>query len=145
MYDTAQLHTEIEDLIRHRIGGGEIVRKEWICHELLSRHPLPDFPDIDFTQVCRRLAVMDAVNKVNRRFKEEPENVAQGDLPLAGYTYLQQAYSVERDGDTVLVPIGRMTMQERRAKVALYREMAEGCRGHADELERYSGQAEAAD
>ena len=145
MYDTAALHTEIEGIFRHRIDAGEIVRKDWICHELLSRHPLPEYPDSDFTECCRRLAVMDAVNKVNRRFKEDPETVAQGELPLAGYTYLQKAYFVERDGENVLVPIFRLTSAERRAKAALYREMANGCMGHADELDRFDGQLEAAD
>lgn len=145
MYDPAALYTEIEDIFRHRIDAGEIVRAEWITHEILSRHPLPEFPDADFTECCRRLAISDAVRRVNRRYKEEPEAVAQGELPLAGYTYLQRAYSVEREGEIVWVPIARLTSAERRAKVALYRQMAIGCQGHADELERYDGQAEAAD
>jgi hypothetical protein len=145
MYDPAALYTEIEDIFRHRIDAGEIVRAEWITHEILSRHPLPDFPDSDFTECCRRLALSEAVRKVNRRFKEEPGTVAQGELPLPGYTYLQRAYSVERDAEIVWVPLARLTSAERRAKVALYRQMAAGCQGHADELERYDGQAEAAD
>lgn len=143
MYHPKELNSEIEAVIRHRIEAGEIVRKEWVCHEVLSQHPLPEFPDSDFTECCRRLAVADAVNKVNRRFKEDTGGTSP-DLLLPGFTYLQRAYLVERDGDTVLVPLPRMTSAERRAKVALYREMAAGCQGHADELERYDGQAEAA-
>jgi len=145
MYTPAALHTEIEDIFRHRIDAGEIVRAEWITQEVLKAHPLPNFPDAEFNECCRRLAVSDAVRKVNRRFKEEPETVAQGELPLPGYTYLQRAYSMERDGDIVWVPLTLMTGAERRAKVTLYRQMAIGCHGHANELERYDEQTEAAD
>ena len=136
MYTIGSLHSEIERLFRHRIEAGEIVRKEWVCHELLLRYPLPDFPDADFTECCRRAAVMAAVNKVNSRFKEDAEK-RQGELPLPGYVYLQKAYLVERDSETLLVPLPLMTSAERRAKAALYREMANGCNGHADELDRF--------
>jgi hypothetical protein len=144
MYDPAALYTEIESIFIHRIDAGNTVHAEWIVHEILTRHPLPDFPDADFTKCCRRLAVADAVRRVNRKFKEEPGTVAQGVLPLPGYTYLQRAYSVERNNEIVFVPLPRMSNAERRAKVTLYRQMGAGCYGHADELEAYDRKAGAA-
>lgn len=138
MYSASTLSEEIEEILLGRIENGECINKGWLVHEILLRHPLPsDLPDRDFTECCRKLAVADAVNKVNRRFKEDPGTVAQGSLPLPGFVYLQRAYSVERDGDNIIVPLSRLTAAEAAAKVALYRQFARGCDGHADELERY--------
>lgn len=145
MYSPADLNVEVERIIQERIDVGQIIKKDWLTHEVLAAHPLPDFPDADFTECCRRLAVLDAVNRVNRRFKEEPATVTQGELPLPGYQYLQKAYPVERDGEKLLVPIMKLTVAEVRAKVALYRVMSLGCAAHADELERFIGLSAAAD
>lgn len=145
MYSAADLAAEVEKTIQQRIDAGQIIKKDWIGHEILALHPMPEFPGSDFTECCRRLAVADAVNRVNRRFKEEPQTVSQGELPLPGYQYLQKAYPVERDGEKLLVPISQLTDAEVRAKIALYREMSRGCSAHADELERFIGLAQAAD
>ena len=139
MYSPSDLNAEIEKTIRERIDAGQIVRKDWISHEILAAHPLPDFDDADFTECCRRVAVADAVNKVNRRFKEDPETVSDGQLPLPGYRYLQKAYPVERQGERLLVPLLQLTVGEIRDKITFYREMSSGCAGHARELERFIG------
>jgi hypothetical protein len=132
------LRGEIESLIVTRIDAGQILQRSWITQEILCQHPIAVFPDSDFYRCCARETVAAAVRKVNALFKEEPETVTQGQLPLAGYTYLQRAYPLTRDGELLLVPIMQMTLAELNDKARCYDKMSDGCRGHADELRRFA-------
>lgn len=139
MYSLMDLRSEIESVIVARIDAGQILQRSWITQQVLSQHPIAaDVPDGDFFNCCARETVSNEVRRVNALFKEEPEKVAQGSLPLAGYKYLQRAYPLTRDGELLLVPILQMTLAEIKEKAETYRRMADGCRGHADELERFA-------
>lgn len=140
-YSMTDLRGEIRDRIRDDIASGKIIDRGWLCHEILAKHPIGIMPDRDFNILCRQETVARTMRDLLREMKaelESAENVSgAGQMPLPGFTHLQRAYPIERDGNLVIVPIGQMTRAERRAKATQYRKMSVGCSEHADELERY--------
>lgn len=61
------------------------------------------------------------------------ENMAM----LDGFEHLQTGYTVERDGERVLVPIDVLSDEELASRAAEYDAMAEGCKLHAKEIRAY--------
>lgn len=71
------------------------------------------------------------------RLEERDPGRVSGQGDLLGYQFLKKAYSVERNGELIIVPIQEMTIAERNERADEYVKMSEGCIGHADELRRY--------
>lgn len=58
-------------------------------------------------------------------------------LVLDGFEHLQIAYTFEREGRTVLVPVDQCSEIELERRAREYDDMANGCRAHSRELREY--------
>lgn len=145
-YSLGDLRAELRQLIEAEIDAGRSPQRAWIAHALLCKHPLTATKDREFNMLCRNKAVNEAALEVLRTLRLEEKDPARvsGQGDLLGYEYLKKAYSVERDGELVIVPIQEMTIAERNARADEYMRMSEGCIGHADELRRYTPTANVA-
>ena len=145
-YSPRDLRQEIRTAVVVNLAAGNNIVRGWLEHDILSRHPMPTFRGQEFTTLCRKMAVSQAVREVLRQLKladEDPEGVSgSGQLPLPGFKHLQLGYPLtrcDRKGkpELIIVPITNMTSAERLAKADRYDAMAIGCAEHADELRRY--------
>jgi hypothetical protein len=139
-YSEGDLRREVHAVIEEHIGTGKVVRRSWVAHTIIMRHPFPKDGD-DFHRLCAMKAVNDTVSEVLHDMKsrdtEDPAHIS-GAGTLPGFKHLCRAYSIQRRSDIVLVPIGMMTNSELRARANLYFAMAEGCHAHGIELLRFA-------
>lgn len=134
-YSESDLRREVHAVIEAHVSAGRVVRRAWVANAIIVRHPLAE--TAEFHRLCALKAVNDTVAEVLRDMKrkdhDDPEYVS-GTGTLPGFKHLCKAYSIERRGEIVLVPIGMMTGSELRARANLYFAMAKGCHAHGLEL-----------
>jgi hypothetical protein len=133
-------NTELEriahDLITAKVARGEEVHMEWAVQELISGQPAISGDDTGFYHLCAREHTYRVVKKVVERFASETdENPRQ--MKMDGFDHLQAAYTVERKGERVLVPIANISAAELLARADEFDKLAEGLRAHAREIRKY--------
>lgn len=138
-YSEGDLRREVHAVIEEHVNAGRVVRRAWVANGIIMRHPLAE--TAEFHRLCAMKAVNDTVAEVLRDMKrkdhDDPEYVS-GTGTLPGFKHLCKAYSIDRRGEIVLVPIGMLTRSELLARAQLYFAMAEGCHAHGQELLRYA-------
>lgn len=128
--------SEIRKLIADKVSAGEQTRVPWITQEVLDRHADIEGGDTPFYLICARAHIKDIVRACIAKYDTKtPSDDRQ--LILAGFEHLQVAYTVERHGETTLVPVDQITDAELLARAAEYDDMARGCRAHAREIRKY--------
>ena len=137
--EQAELIAEVSALIEARLQDGKTVSAKWVTHEVVAQHRDIRGSDAHWYTLCAYDAVRNAVRKALRRYDpispEDGESNRQ--LLLPGYSRLQLAYPVRRDGEEFCVPIAEMTHRECRQKCAELTRMAQGCLEHVREFEKY--------
>ncbi len=109
---------------------------EWIVNEIILRHGDMVADDPLFYQICARKHVERLVRRCVGKYDANPGQQDEN-LVLPGFEHLQIAYSVERNGTRMLVPVGQLSNAELAARADEYRAMANGCKAHAAEIEDY--------
>ncbi len=130
-----RLKHEIRTIIGDRTRDGIIIRAEWLATEVMGGRK-------DFSGEDAPLYVILAYRALNEIVKEcigkyEPKAQTAGQLTLPGFTHVQRAYPVVRDGERVLVPTDLLTDEEIEARCEELRGMARGCIDHVKELQNY--------
>ncbi len=134
--ETPNITTEVRKLIADNTANGEQTKVPWVTQEILDRHSAIEGEDAPFYLVCARAHIKDIVRAcIGKYDSAEPANDKQ--LVLAGFEHLQIAYTVERQGETTLVPVDQLTDVELLARAAEYDDMAKSCRAHAREIRKY--------
>lgn len=131
------LEQEISEIVEGKIDAGEVVIKPWLVHHVVGAHVGIAGEDEGWYRLCAFKHVTATVGEIVRRYKPKPETDPQVCLP--GFTHLQRAYAVERDGSPCVVPIHQLTDAEIEAKIAEMDRMRSGLTEHIDELRRYRG------
>jgi hypothetical protein len=104
--------------------------------EVISKHGRISGPGTEFYQLCAYEHVQRVVKRVVAMFDEgEDEDAKQ--LKLEGFDHLRIAYSMQRDGTRVLVPIADCTDDELLARAQEYDQQARGYIAHAEELRTF--------
>lgn len=137
-----QLLQELDALIHDVMARGDVVKPQWVTHEICDRHrpALVDGSEhADFWTHCgytytRKLAT-ERVNKLVGATSADPEH--QIHLPGFERRELQDYYVVTRDGEDVAVCVINLTDEEIDQKVALYMRQAQAATDHARELQRF--------
>ena len=131
-----ELEQQAHKLIAEKIEDGESVQMHWAVTEFLNLQPEIAGPGESFYQLAARdysyRLIKKAVDKYDRNSRPE-----DGQMVLDGYEFLQEAYTVERDGERQLIPIHLVTDPELLDRAAGYRKMGDGCYAHAREIEQY--------
>jgi hypothetical protein len=126
------IYSQVKAIIADRIEAGEQVVVDWLTHEIVRGKELIDTPDSDFFRACAYVHVKDVVKRVVGKYDSGPASDAQ--YVLEGFQHLQKAYTVQRQGQNILVPVDQLSIEEIEARADEYDTMAAGCVAHAKEL-----------
>jgi hypothetical protein len=128
---------EIRDLIETTVASGGAVKKAWLVHAICQRHAADLGSDWSWRRAYNDTDAM--VRRIIGQLKqlEFETTPAQGELFGGGYERLQKLYTVERDGDSVIVAVEDMTDDELIAKEHEHDAASIGHALHRDELRRY--------
>jgi hypothetical protein len=136
----SDLYAEVRDLVRSKIDGEQIIGAAWVVPLMTQKHPMPTTwrgPDADAYRICFREHVKDMAREVVREFKKTEEEIDPRQGVLTGFKRVQRSYQIERNGEPMLVPVGKMSDVEVERKIEELRKIGAGNLAHADELERY--------
>lgn len=123
---------EIRKFISDKIAAGETVVVEWLTQEVVSAKAAIEGDDLPFYRVCAYAHVKDIVKRCVGKYDARPETNRQ--IVLPGFDHLQEAYTVRRNDEIVLVPISQLSDSELLDRAAEYDDMAKGCHKHALEI-----------
>jgi len=138
MMEQAELTREVAELIEERVSTTGVAAKSWIVKEMVDRHDDLRGRDRALAKLCMYGHIDTTVRRVlQNEHKKDTAIEADRQLVLPGHKRLQLRYSVERDGDQMVIALEDMTVPEGRAKSKELREMAKGCLAHAEELDDY--------
>lgn len=129
------VYREVREFIAAKIARGEIVSVDWLTHEIVANKRGISGDDVEFYRVCAFTHVRDVVKRCVGKYDAKPATDVQ--LVLDGFEHLQVAYTVERRGENVLVPVDQLTDCEIEGRAVEYEKMAKGCLAHAKELRSY--------
>jgi len=130
------IHSEVRKLITDYVDRGEVQDVQFYVNTIMARHTAIEGADTDFYVICTRQRIKEVVTATISRFNPKKQPVEQ-QLVLDGFEYLQVAYTFERGGKTMLVPLDQCTDIELAARAREYDDMANGCRAHAREIREY--------
>lgn len=137
MRSTTDVTREIRGMVQERISAGEVIRVDWFTSEILALKSQIEGHDADFYIACGVDFIKDTVKRCIGDYKPKAEAVASAQIVMDGFTHLQKAYTVDREGETVLVPVDLLSDGEIEARASELEEMARGCIAHARELRGY--------
>lgn len=132
------VQSEIRKLVTDCVERGEARTVSSFVDIVMADHPSIEGEDADFYLVCTRARVKEIVTKVIGKFSPK-EEATDRQLVLDGFQHLQVAYTFERQGQTILVPVDQCSEIELIARATEYEDMAAGCRAHAREIREYVG------
>lgn len=139
--NTKDLDKIASDLIASKIAHGEEVQMEWAVHEIIKSQGTISGEGVDFYAFCARAhcyrVVKKAVDKYETRDEGDPNQ-----LNMAGFDYLQVAYTIERENERVLVPIDHLSAADLLARASEFDKQAKGLRAHAKEIRLYVAKRE---
>ena len=130
------IYSEARKLVTDCIERGEVRTLASYVDIIMADHKGISGEDADFYLICARHRVKEVVSTVIGKFTPKKQSVER-QLILDGFEHLQVAYTFERDGQTVLVPVDQCTDIEMGNRAREYQEMAGGCLSHAREIFEY--------
>ncbi len=131
------IYSEVSKFIADKIDSGEIIRVEWLTTELMERHNGIAGDDLAFYRTCTRAHLQNVVNKCIGKYDTEAKAQPEAQIVLAGFEHLQRAYTIERNGSNMLIPVDKCSDAELLRRAGEYEDMAIGCRRHAKELRSF--------
>lgn len=130
------VQSEIRKLVTDCVERGEVNSVNYYVDIVMADHPSIEGDDADFYLICARARVKEIVSATIGKFKPK-KDASDRQLVLDGFEHLQVAYTFERRGQTLLVPLDQCSDIELEARAREYEEMASGCRAHAREIREY--------
>lgn len=134
--EAINVHGEIRKLIADCVERGEVRTVASYVDFIMAEHSSIEGEDADFYLICARTRIKDIVSATIGKFTPQTKQSDQ-QLVLDGFEHLQVAYTFERQGETVLVPVDQCSEMELTARAREYEDMALGCRAHAREIREY--------
>jgi hypothetical protein len=130
------LEQKAQQLITAKIKDGQIVQMHWAVQELILQQGPISGDGVEFFLFCAREHVYRVVKKIVDRYEcAESEDGRQ--IVLAGFEYLQAAYTVKRGGEIQLVPVHLISDDELLMRACEFKKQIIGLNAHAMEIERY--------
>lgn len=137
--DVAAVLTEMEEHGVRAIGPSAVVQN------VIDSFGIHDQQDVRYQE-----AMIDYMTRIVGKMlnaykvKAETDDQVDGQLVLPGYKRLQQRYLIHEDGESVAVLTSQIADEVLLGKASELRNMGEGCFSHADEIERYIEERNAA-
>lgn len=136
--EAINVHGEIRKLIADCVERGEARTVASYVDYIMANHSAIEGDDADFYLICARARIKDIVSATIGKFTPKAKQ-SDAQLVLDGFEHLQVAYTFERNGETMLVPVDQCSEMELASRAREYEEMAAGCRAHAREIREYIG------
>lgn len=130
------VYSEVKKFVQDRIDSGVITRVDWLTSEYLGAKEGIEGADAPFYRACAIAHITEVVKRVVGKYDPKPTR-ADDQMVFPGFTHMQKAYTVQRNGIHLLVPVDLLTDDEIEARAAEYDAMAKGCRDHARELRNF--------
>ena len=124
------IYSRIHEAVRDAVAAGKPLLVDSIVAEIIEEIAAPKGADAEFYLLCAQ----DQIKQAVRQALSSVSKIDQLGAENNGFNHLQKAYSVERDGRRVLVPVWELTAKEMSGRIAQYERMAESLRRHAMEL-----------
>lgn len=137
------INQELAAIIDRQIRQNQTAHLSWIVQEFIKRHNNISGQDKDLYTFALSGLVKDRAKRIIRKFDSDIEEIQASLLP--GHEYLKVAYSIERHGEQVLVPIEQCTNDELLARADEFDRNAKGLKDHARELRMFVGTRNVAD
>ena len=128
---------EIRKIVTDRLNAGLIIRAEWLTTEILAMKSGIDGEDADFYVACAVDFIRDTAKRCIGDYTPKAQAMADAQIIMPGFDHMQRAYTVEREAETVLVPVQLLTDDEIEGRALELEAMARGCIAHAKELRAY--------
>ena len=129
------IRSEMNKFIQDRLEVGQLTSMVQLLDGVMSAHPGIEGEDAPFYRVhTYRDLRHDAKNVIG---KYAPGASTPDYLLFPGFRHLCRAYSVQRDGDIVIVPVDQCTDAELMERAEQLEDIAQGCRSHAKEIRDY--------
>lgn len=138
MRSKTDVMNEIRGIVHERVDAGVTIRVEWLTQEILATKSAIEGDDAEFYIACGVDFIKDAVKRCIGSYEPKATASQDAQIVMEGFDYLQKAYTVERDKETVLVPVDGLTPDEIEARALELEAMARGCIAHAKELRNYA-------
>ena len=122
------------DIITKKLDAKEEVHMEWIVQELLNSQGEILGDGVPFYLFCAREHTYRAVKRSVDKYESEIERDSEDQLTLKGFEHLQRAYTMDREGERVLVPIDLIPSYELLQRAVEYEAQAVAMTAHAKEL-----------
>lgn len=137
MLNEESIYSEVRKFVDDLVDRGQETPVEWITSNFLNSRGEIAGEGAALYRYCTRAHVNRIVKKVVGKYDVEARSASDTQDPLPGFEYLQRAYTVAREGKTVLVPIYKCTDAELIDRAAECDKQARGCRAHARELRSF--------
>ena len=129
---------EIRGMVQDRIEAGVIIRVDWFTTEILSMKDKIEGDDADFYIACGVDFIKESVKRCIGDYKPKAAMIIDAQIVMDGFDHMQKAYTFDRDGEQVLVPVDMLTSDEIEGRARELEAMAKGCISHARELRAYA-------
>lgn len=130
------VNSEIAAIIDRRIAAAQPVPVTWVIHEFMANHDQITGPDKDFYRLTAYSYVKDAAKRMIGKFDDVEAETAR---LLPGFDHLRIAYTVNRNGESVLVPVDQCSDDELIERAEMFERGAVALRGHAKEIRTFVG------
>lgn len=134
--EAINIHGEVRKLIADCVGRGEVRDVAFYVDRIMADHSAIEGEDADFYLICARHRIKDIVSSTIGKFVPKAQKSDQ-QLVLDGFEHLQVAYTFQREGRTVLVPVDLCSDFELEARARELDDMSRGCQAHAREIRGY--------
>lgn len=130
------IYSEVRQFVEDKVAAGVIVRVDWLTSEYIGTKSRANGEDMPFYRHCAHAHLNEVIRRVVGKYDARPVQEDR-QLVLDGFEHLQRAYTVQRDGVKLLVPIDKLSDIELAARADEYDAMAKGCRAHAREIRKF--------
>lgn len=137
MMTKKDLNQLAQELITTRLSKGEIVSMDWAVQELIDGRGEISGKGVPFYQLCAQEYVYEVVKREVGKYDQTDTEAVGQQMIFEGYDHLRVAYTVMRDEERLLVPIGDLSDDELHGRAAEFRAQALGLDAHAKEIEKY--------
>ena len=130
-------NSELENIARaivsNAIGAGQEVQMPWAVHELIQSQGTIEGGGVPFYRLCAQEHAYRVIKKVVDKYENK---LAEDDkqMDLEGFDCLQKAYTFDRDGERVLVPIDLISSVELLQRAEEYDRQSVTMARHAEQL-----------
>jgi hypothetical protein len=137
MYSEKDLKEEVHIIINEMLADGQRVPQNYVISSIMANHEQIEGKDKDFYVICARNHIRKVVFDVLRTYDVSETNEDNLQFTFPGMKHLMSAYRIQDKGESIVVPLLKLTHEERVAKRDQLYKLAESTKEHGDEMKLF--------